>query len=587
MTYPATLAQLFTDAAAAFGNAEAVRHKEGGAWRPLSYAEMERRVARAAEGLAQLGVRPGDRVALLSENRPEWTIADYAILCLGAINVPIYATLPASQVEVIVRDARPRVLIASSAAQVAKLAGLHEPWLETLVCIEGAAPDARNMEWRALLERGDREDAVARLHERAVNVRAEDVASIIYTSGTTGTPKGAMLTHANLCYMVRATDQHGSLPLEPGDVALSLLPLSHVLERAIEYCYWRAGVTSAYAESIERAPANMREVRPHFLASVPRLFEKTYARVKGATGVMLALVNWAERVGGAVVDARIAGRAVPAALRAQYAIADRIVFAKLRRAMGGRMKAFISGGAPLAEDVARLFLAARLTVYEGYGLSETSPVLAANAPGRIRLGTVGVAYPDVELKVAESGEILARSPGVMKGYWNAPETGAIAADGWFHTGDIGHLDGDGFLWITDRLKDLVVTAGGKNIAPQPIEAHAAASPYVSQAVLIGDRRPYTVLLVTLDWPVVRAWAEGEKLQVLTAEHASQNPAVIELIERETLHRLEHLASYERPKKIAILPEEFTVDSGLLTPTLKVRRRAVEQRYADVIEALYR
>lgn len=586
MTDPRTLNDVFAVAVARFGDGDAVRWKDADGWRPLSYREVEHRVALAAGGLAALGVRAGDRVALLAENRPEWLIADYAILSLGAITVPVYATLPAAQVAPILGDATPRVVIASTAAQVAKLAGLREPWLETIVCMDGPAPDARAMTWAALLERGAHEDAVARLRDRARGVRPEDVATLIYTSGTTGTPKGVMLTHGNLAYMVVATRDHGSLPLVPGDVALSLLPLSHVLERAIDYAYFHGGVTIAYAESIERAPANMREVRPHFMASVPRLFEKTYARVKGAAGVMGAIVGWAERTGAAVVDARLAGREPPALLRAQHALADRIVFRKLRAAMGGRMKVFIAGGAPLAEDVARLFFAAGLTVYEGYGLTETSPVLAANRAGAVRLGSVGVAYPSVALRIGDDGEILAQSPGVMKGYWNRPETDVLDADGWFHTGDVGHLDDDGFLWITDRLKDLVVTAGGKNIAPQPIEAHATASQYVSQAVLIGDRRPYPVLLVTLDWPVLRVWIEDEKLPIRDVQEASRHPRVQALIEQETLHHLHHLASYERPKKIAIIPDEFTIDAGLLTPTLKVRRRAVEERYGEVVRELY-
>jgi long-chain acyl-CoA synthetase len=566
-------------------------YKEAGAWRPLSHREVERRVTQLAAALAARGVERGDRIALLSENRPEWAITDYAAQGLGAMDVPIYTTLPGNQIAYILNDCEAKAIFVSTREQLDKVLEIIDevPSLQAIVIFDDVATTNSRIEhFSDLLKAGQREIDAGRFEnfrERALAAGRDDVATLIYTSGTTGAPKGVMLTHYNLASNVAAGQQQGTLVTEPGDVALSFLPLSHVFERMVDYVYWDAGVSIAYAESIDSVAENLLEISPHMMVSVPRVFEKISARVMSETGIKKKLILWAKGVGEAAVEERLAGRE-PSSW--QLKLADRLVFSKLRARTGGRIRFFVSGGAPLSADVARFFFAAGLPVYEGYGLTETSPVIAVNRPGGVKLGTVGPVLVGEEVRISEEGEILARGPNIMKGYWNDPEATAevIDADGWLHTGDIGTLDADGFLTITDRLKNLIVTAGGKNIAPQPIENEATMSPYVAQALMIGDKRPYGTLLVVPDWDNLAGWAREQGITLGDRERAAKDPRVKELLERETLGHLEGLARYETPKKIAIIPNEFTIDEGLLTPTLKIRRRAVEERYRDVIEGMY-
>jgi long-chain acyl-CoA synthetase len=585
-----TLTKLFFGGVDRFASREALREKRRGEWRSLTYAETSERVLALASQLAAWGVGRGDRVALLSENRPEWAIVDYAALLVGAATVPLYPSLPAEPIGAILRHAEPKAIFASTPGQIAKIAHVRDQLSPALRVIGFDAQPEGGEQLPALLEAAPPLEPAEReaIREAALAISPGDVATLIYTSGTTGAPKGVMLTHGNLATMIAATRQHGSIPVEPGDIALSLLPLSHVFERAADYYYWDSGVAIVYAESFERVAANLEEVRPHVMLAVPRFFEKVHARAMEATGIRQTLLEWAVRVGGRYVDARLGGRRVPAAVALQYRLADRLVFSKLRERTGGRVRVFISGGAPLSAEVARFFFAAGLPVYEGYGLTETSPVLTANRPGQTRLGTVGVLYPGIELKLGEQGEILARAPTITPGYWKDPEATARAfdAEGWFHTGDVGRFDADGFLSITDRLKDLIVTAGGKNITPQPLELEATRSPYIAQAVLIGDRRPYPVLLVVPDFDAVARWAREQGLDLPDHAALAHDPRVQELVRSAALGGLGGFARFERPKKLSVLSEEMTIEGGLLTPTLKVRRRAVEARYRELIEALY-
>lgn len=587
-----TLNQLFFEAIDRFGPQEALRAKRDGRWQGLTYREAELQVDQVAALFEEWQLRPGDRVAILSENRPEWAIVDYAALALGLIVVPIYPTLPTDQVEFILRDSGARVAFASTSAQLEKLLVIRTrvASLERTLVFDTAAALEGIPSLDALLERVDESISSwgRQLRKRAYAVSPDSLATIIYTSGTTGTPKGVMLTHNNIASMLAATRQHGSLVTRPGMVALSLLPLSHVLERAADYYYWDSGVTIAYAESVAAVPANLLEVRPNCMVAVPRLFDKVYGKVMGSTGVKGRLVTWAARVGGQVVDHQAAGTPPPFGLRVRHRIADALVFRKIRHGLGGRLETMICGGAPLSPVVGRFFLGAGIPLYEGYGLTESSPVLAANRPKDWRLGTVGLPYPGVELAIGPEGEILARGPQVMQGYWNNPEATrhAIDADGWLHTGDVGKFDEDGFLAITDRIKELIVTAGGKKVAPQPIEGVTRLSPFVSQSVLVGDRRPFPALLVVPDFERLMHWAKERGLDIADRAKLICEAPVIELMKAETLGRLAHLAQFERPKKLAILSEDLTVDGGLLTPTFKVKRRLVEQHFQAVIEALY-
>ncbi len=588
-----TLPRIFLHAVDAYDRSDAMRYREGGTWRTLSHREVEERVTRLATALAASGLERGDRVAILSENRPEWAIVDYAVLGLGGITVPIYGTLPANQVAYILEDSGARVVFASTPEQVRKVLEVRGelPALEHVVAFDPTGePGVEHFRdlldaGRTAIERGEAES----FREAALRVGRDDVATLIYTSGTTGDPKGVMLTHFNLASDVAAVLQAGfGAVVRPGDTALSFLPLSHVLERMVDYLYWDQGVSIAYSASMERVVSDLEEVRPKIAVSVPRLFEKIHARVMAGTGLKKRILLWARGVGERVVDERLAGREPSGTLALRYRLADRLVFSRLRERTGGRLELFVSGGAPLSADVARFFHAAGLPVYEGYGLTETSPVISVNRPGHVRLGTVGQAVPGVEARIGADGEILTRGPHVMKGYWNNPgaTAGAIDAAGWFHTGDVGELDADGYLRITDRLKDLIVTAGGKNIAPQPIENAAALSPYVAQAVMIGDRRAFPVLLLVPDYDHLDPWARQQGIDPGDRGALARDPRVKRFLEEEALGRLGAFAHYELPKKVAVIPDEMSIESGTLTPTLKVKRRVVESRYRDAIEALY-
>ncbi|MBW3627985.1 MAG: long-chain fatty acid--CoA ligase [Gemmatimonadetes bacterium] len=587
-----TLTRLFFHVVDQLAGPAALRYRDGADWKSIPHAEVERRVTRFAAALDSLGVGAGDRVAILSENRPEWAIADFAVLALGAADVPIYATLPPNQISYILRDAGAKVICVSTVEQLTKITAIrHEvPSLRAVVLFDDPRGSEGVLSYASLLEQGEKRldgGALSDFRQRALAIPPDALATLIYTSGTTGEPKGVMLTHFNIASNVEAVRRHHVLDLKPGDVALSFLPLSHSFERMVDYYYWGSGATIAYVDSVDKVAESLIEAQPHVVAAAPRVFEKIYGKVMGATGVKRVLVRWAKRVGESGVAERIAGRRSGPRGAAEK-LADRLVFSKLRARTGGRIGAFISGSAPLSADIARFFWAAGIPVLEGYGLTETSPVLTVNRPGAVKLGTVGQPLPGTELRISAEGEILARGPQIMKGYWNRPDATAevIDEEGWFHTGDIGTLDSQGFLTITDRLKNLLVTAGGKNIAPQPIENQVAMSPHIAQVVMLGDKRPFASLLVVPDFENLGSWARSNGIDTADRAALAADPRVREFLQQEAFSRLHGLARYEMPKKIAVLANEFTIESGELTPSLKVKRRAVEEHYADVIEALY-
>jgi long-chain acyl-CoA synthetase len=589
-----TIVQLLLEGCAEYPEREAFRFKEAGAWRGITRVHLLERVRDLAAGLELLGIGSGDRAAILSENRLGWALADYAIACRGAVSVPIYPTLPANQVQYLLADSGARLAFVADAEQRDKVLSVRDelPDLETLVVLgdDIDAEEARRITTLQEVLRNGSEarvagEAGADFDEVAARCRPEDLLTILYTSGTTGTPKGVMLTHANLFYDVEASLL--ALPLRKADRALSLLPLSHIFERMLDYALFRAGVTIAYAESIAAVPDNLVEIRPHIVASVPRLYEKIHARVMATSGIRGKLVDWAVGVGERWATDTLAARTPSFGVRVQHAVADRLVFKKLRARTGGELEFFISGGAPLSEDIARFFYAAGVLILEGYGLSETSPVTNVNTPENLRLGTVGKPIPGTEIRIAEDGEILVRGPQVMKGYYNMPEaTEEAITDGWFHTGDIGEIDADGFLKITDRKKELLVTASGKNIAPAPIEQAVKANRFVQEVVMVGDRRPYTVLLVVPDFAALEPWARENGVVASSRRELIEHAGVQEKIRAEVFARLDRLARHETPKKIGLLEHPFTIESGELTPTQKVKRRVVVERYAATMEALY-
>jgi long-chain acyl-CoA synthetase len=569
---------------------EAQLRSTAAGWQPTSHRELYDDVRRLAAGLRVLGVKRGDRCALLSENRPEWPLADYAALCLGAPTVPLYPSLTANQAAFILKHSGASVAFVSNREQLAKLqeARAQTPELRTIVVFDELQDaGADTLALRRVLELGGREhvpEAVFR--EEALRAQPDDIATVIYTSGTTGDPKGVMLTHDNLHSNVRASLME-ALEVSARDVALSFLPLSHVLQRMVDYAFFYAGVTIAYVPAIEAVPAALVQVRPTIAVSVPRLYEKMYAKVLSATGVKRRLVVWARRVAFEWSEAREAGRPVGAGLALQHRIADRLVFRKVRAAMGGRVRFFVSGGAPLSPPVARFFHGAQVTILEGYGLTETSPVTNVNTPRDFRIGTVGKPIPGTEIRLASDGEIQVRGPQIMKGYFRNEEATrvAIAEDGWFSTGDIGTLDADGFLRITDRKKDLLVTAGGKNIAPQPIQNAAKTSRFVSEAVLIGDRRPYPVIIVVPNFENLKTWARTHDVPGDVPELVQDERVQARVLE-DIASRLTEFARFEKPKKILLLPRELSLGHGEITPSLKVKRRVVEEHFAAELESLY-
>ncbi|HET7040406.1 MAG TPA: long-chain fatty acid--CoA ligase [Gemmatimonadales bacterium] len=595
MANPTTLNEIYFGALDRFlQRPVAMRRKIDGRWTDLSYRALADQVRETAFGLTALGINAGDRVAILSENRPEWAVADYACLSDRCTDVPVYPTLPAKQIEYILRDSGAVAIFISNQAQCDKILEIRAnlPGLKFLFTFDPGVQGAGVMPLAELQAKGKASGLDAgRWRNAALTVKPDDVATLIYTSGTTGDPKGVMLTHGNITSNV--VGGLAVLGLAERDECLSFLPLSHIFERmAGHYVMMQAGVIINYATSVDTVAAELVEVRPTVVLSVPRLFEKIYARVlEGATTgsfVKKSIFHWAKRTGEEYVDLTMAHKAIPGGLTFGKWLAHKLVFSKLQARTGGRLRFFVSGGAPLLPDIARFFHAAGLPVLEGYGLTETSPVIAVNTFDHWKIGTVGRPLPGVEVRIAEDGEILTRGPHVMKGYYNKPEATAeaIDPDGWFHTGDIGEVDAEGFLRITDRKKDIIVTAGGKNIAPQPIEGTAKTSKFVANAVMIGDKRKFPLMLVVPNFESLEAWARHKGIAFKDRAELAALPEARGKMEREVLKVLRDLAHFEVPKKFVVIPRDFTIESGELTPKLSVKRKVVEKNYAKEIEAAY-
>jgi len=591
---PGTLTKLFFDAVSKFNRPDALQVKVAGAYKPISHSEVADRVRHAARGLSSLGVRRGDRVGILSENRPEWAIADFACLTAGLTDVPIYPTLPADQIAYILKDSGAVAIFVSNKEQAEKIRQIRSqvPALKTVIGFDDV-PGLANMSMADLEKRGaegETSGSIATYREDALLVKPDDLATIIYTSGTTGEPKGVMLSHDNIYSNVEASRK--AIPFEGKDVGLSFLPLSHIFERmAGHYMMFATGTSIAYAESIDTVAANMGEVRPTLVLSVPRLYEKMYARIleTALTGGFLKkkIFFWARGVADRWATEKLSGKKPGGLLGVQYGIAQKLVFSKLKTRTGGRLRYFVSGGAPLSPDINKFFYAAGLEILEGYGLTETSPVIAVNTPDNFRIGTVGKPIDGVEVKIAGDGEILTRGPHVMKGYYNKPEATreSIEPDGWFHTGDIGELR-DGFLAITDRKKDIIVTAGGKNIAPQPLENKVKTNKYVAQAVMLGDKRKFPSMLIVPNFDQLERWAKERNIIWTDRAQLLRMPTIQAKMEQEVNQELAGAAHFELPKKIGLIEHDFSIEKGELTPTQKVKRRAIDKNYKKLIDSLY-
>jgi long-chain acyl-CoA synthetase len=590
-----TLPKLCLASIKKYAKPDALNHKSAGKWIHISAEAFSERLRHIALGLADLGVQTGDRVALLSENRPEWSIVDLAILSLGAINVPIYTTQAVEQVQYILEDSGARLLFVSG-RKVFKhaAAGIRNvATLEGLVFFDSEA--AEGIENAITLEdlegRGrerEREDADA--YDAFVNsVRGDDVATIIYTSGTTGEPKGVMLTHDN--FLSNILSISSVLPITHEDVALSVLPLSHIFERTVFYVFCCTGVSVYYAASFDQVGEHLNEVRPTIMTAVPRLFEKVYQRIvkKGmsAGGWKTKLFAWALEVGQRHAELKDKRESVPPLLEIKHDIANHLVFSKWRAGVGGRLRYFVSGGAPLSPTLSLAFWAADIPILQGFGMTETC-IVSANRPDNNKIGSVGLVFPGIDVRIAHDGEILVRGPNVMRGYYNHPEaTEAVMQDGWFQTGDVGRMDEEGHLFITDRKKDLFKLSNGKYVAPQLVESLIKQSELVNQVVVIGAGRKQPVALIVPEWEALAAAmsAAGESKPPTRAQW-STNAAAIKLVQREVAQLTKTLADYERVRRVALLPEEFSIDSGEMTPTLKIKRRVVDEKYGQLIEELY-
>ena len=559
-------------------------YERGGTWYNISSRELYTRVLHTARHLQNWGILKGDRVALIAENRFEWAVTDWACLLIGAVDVPIYPTLTADQTKFILKNSGARVLVVSTQKQLDKVASIKSGTdLEHMVVMDEVS-DSAAVGMSTIMRPQEATPRDGQFDAQAQSVVPDDLATIIYTSGTTGIPKGVMLTHGNLASNLDQTAQ--SLGWQPGMVSLSFLPLSHVTARHVDYLCLLRGVTLAYCPSFEELPPKLQQVRPHLFVGVPRVYEKVRQEVdrRASTGLKKKAYQWALHVGQQHREETVRGQR-PSGLA--WSLANKLVFHRIHQWFGGRVQMFVSGGAPLGVDLARWFADVGIRILEGYGLTETSPVIAVNTPENNKLGTVGKPLANLQCRIAADGELLVRGPSVFNSYWNNPEETANAfEDNWFKTGDIGNLDRDGFLSITDRKKDLIKTSGGKFIAPQPIENKLKLSPLVAHPIVIGNGRKFASVVICPNFPALEQWAQEQQLEFRSREDLVRNPQVIAEYEQVVAAVNAGLAHFETLKKVLIVPDDFTVASGEITPSLKLRRRVIEQKYKQQIDGMY-
>jgi len=576
-------------------DAVALRGRRGREWEETGYRELDAKVEAVARSLVRMGVEVGERVAIFAPNSPSWALADLAILSIRAATVTIFATSTADTARYILEDASVRVAFAGARREYAMLAALRDEGAgpEIIVAMDGAGEDladARDLHFDVLLTGPDHDDAEAGAvtASRAADADPEDVATVIYTSGTTGEPKGVMLAHGNFRNQIDTLETRFSVTT--GDRSLCFLPLSHVFERSWSLYLYMKGATNSFVSDPGRVMKYLGDVRPNVMASAPRLYEKVYSaladKLEKSSVVRRGLFRWALHTGGAFQTRRLKGRVNPL-LGLSHRLADKLVLSKIREALGGPKKFMAAGGAPLAAEIEQLFFSVGLLICQGYGLTETAPMLTCNSPDDFRFGTVGKPVEDVELRIDEEGEILARGPNVMQGYLGKPEeTREAMRGGWFHTGDVGHFDDDGFLVITDRIKDLIVTSGGKNVAPQRLETMIGKDPFIDQLAVFGDQRKFVSALVVPTYEALSEWAQARKLVFASHEELVKLPEVVRFMQQRIREQSQHLAPFEKVKRFTLLARQFTIQAGEITPTLKVKRRVIMEKYAGLIEQMY-
>jgi len=584
--------RMFEAVAGGKGDETAYRFKKGGSWHDVSWRTARETVRKVSRALMALGVERDTKVGILSQTRLEWVLADFGAVSCGAVTVGVYPSNLPPDCAFVLNHSEAQVVFVENREQLDKLLSVRGeiPAVRHIVVFDGPGDPGHGVaSWEEFLAKSSEVD-VERFEQRAASIGPDDLASLVYTSGTTGVPKGAMITNGNLVFASWSAGE--CLATRGGFVTLLFLPLAHVFARLIVYACMRLGVTVAFAEDLQKVPENLREIQPHFIASVPRIFEKVYDRittgVKEAGGIKEKLFNWALGVGQQVSRLRQQNRPVPMMLGLRYSLANKLVFHKIQAALGGRLEWAVSGAAPLNQSIAEFFHACGITILEGLGMTENTSFSNVNQVARNKFGTVGPAGPGIEMKLAEDGEVLFRGANVMKGYYRQTDATAetIDPDGWLHTGDIGEIDADGFLKITDRKKDLIITAGGKNVAPQRIERILRTSPYLSQVVAIGDKRKFISALVTLDPEHMQKWCGDHGVKFDNMEALASDPDVNSLILGEIESRNRELASFESVKKFRIVPRDFSIEEGELTPTLKIKRKVVMQRYGGLIDQMY-
>ena len=590
-----TLSQLFLNTIKSYPKDDLMLYKEEGRYVPISTKEFANRVKYFSLGLKDLGNEAGDKLIIFSTNRPEWIMADIANLCLGGITVPIYPTLVPEQVKYIINDSDAKVVVCSNQELWQKIEAVKAELTKVrhYITFLSEAPEGV-LTFAEILERGKKIDQEnPELFEKlALEVKPDDLASIIYTSGTTGVPKGVMLTHSNFISNVMTCSS--LLPFSDKDTTLSFCPLSHVMEKTVSFAYLYKGCTIGYAESMDALALaeNFLEVKPHIMVLVPRILEKLYSKVidnvLSSSPLKRKIFFWASKVGKKYGMKKLHRQPIPRWLRFKNNIAYKLVFSKIIEKTGGRIRFFISGSAPLSKDIGEFFYGIGLVVLEGYGLTETSPVISLSTFENLKFGAVGKPIPGVEVKIAEDGEILTRGPHVMKGYYKMEEeTKEVFEGGWFHTGDIGHLDEDGLLVITDRKKDIIVTAGGKNVAPQPIENTLKTNPYISDVIIVGDRRKFISALIVPNFEKLEEYTKSNNIPYENQSDLVKKEEIVNFILGEVDRNTPNFASYEKIKKIILLDREFEIEKGEITPTFKVKRNVIEKKYNDLIDALYR
>jgi long-chain acyl-CoA synthetase len=589
-----TIGGMLKDRVGKYGDRLLMKYKRDGGWLEITWNEFNSQVLGLGQALIKIGVEHGDRVAIFSPNSPKWQMADMAIVSVGAADVPLYATITAKQAEYILSDSGSKVVFVGTEEHLKRVLEVKAdlPALKKIVTMDNSASDNPDViTFDEMVKQGQTEGSAEDFNRRLAEVKPDDLCSIVYTSGTTGNPKGVMLTHNNFLSNIKTCAT--LIDVFDSDVVLSFLPLSHVLERMSGYySSIFEGCTIAHAESIDTLLVDIGEIKPHWMVSVPRLYEKVHAgvlmNIENEKPIKQKIFHWAVGVGRQVSALKAAHQPIPGGLNRKYNIANKLVFSKIYELMGSRLRFFVSGGAPLSKEIAEFFHALGILILEGYGLTETSPVISCNTPENFRFGTVGKVLPDQEVKIAEDGEILVKGPNVMQGYWNKPEaTTEVLVDGWFHTGDIGEFDSDGYLHITDRKKDLIVTAGGKNIAPQNVENALKLSRYIEQVAVIGDNRKFVSALIVPSFVDLELWAQKEGVPTDDRARLLTDERVLRLIQNEIDEQLKEFDRHERVQKFVLLSEEMTEAAGLLTPTLKVRRKEVNQAFSGEIEGMYK